>query len=118
MAEAAGVAAQRSRNEAFWAGAAPGWIRHAARQDEYGQPLGAVATRWLAARPGERVVDIGCGCGGTPAELATAVGPTGTALGVDLSPAMAHAAQARFPTGEYPQLGFLAADIETVPQLP
>lgn len=112
------VSGRRARNEAFWAGAAPGWIRHADRQDRLGQPLGGVAMRWLAAEPGERVVDIGCGCGGTTAELATAVGPTGAALGVDLSPAMARAARERFPADRYPQLEFLAADIETAPALP
>ena len=98
-------AALRARNAAFWAAAAPGWIRQADRHDRIAAPLGAAALEALAPRPGERALDVGCGCGGTTAELAAACG---TAVGVDLSPAMVAAAAARFP-----HLTFAAADIET-----
>ncbi|MGY0235804.1 class I SAM-dependent methyltransferase [Longispora urticae] len=106
-------AAARARNADFWAGAAAGWIRHADRQDALGRPLGAVAVDRLRPRPGERILDVGCGCGGTTAELAAAVGPTGTAVGLDLSVDMVRAAAERFPGPR-----FLAADIETVPEVP
>ena len=39
-------------------------------------------------QPGERVVDLGCGRGAALFPAATAVGPTGTALGIDLAPTM------------------------------
>jgi arsenite methyltransferase len=42
----------------------------------------------LAARPGERVLDVGSGPGFLVASLAGAVGPTGAVRGVDPSPAM------------------------------
>jgi ubiquinone/menaquinone biosynthesis C-methylase UbiE len=71
----ADVAALRARNAEYWQHAAPGWIRHAERQDALGRPLGAAAIDRLAPRPGERIVDVGCGCGGTTAELAAAVRP-------------------------------------------
>jgi len=45
------AAALRARNAAFWAQAAPGWIRPADRQDEIGRPLGAAALDWLRPRP-------------------------------------------------------------------
>ena len=52
----------------------------------------AVWAQLLAATveiaPGERVLDIGCGCGATTREAATAAGPTGLAVGVDLSEQM------------------------------
>lgn len=112
------VAGLRARNAAFWAQAAPGWIRHAQRQDDLGRPLGAAAMDRLAPRPGERILDVGCGCGGTTAELAEAVGPAGAALGVDLAGSMVAAAAARFPAERHPGLRFLAADIETVPDVP
>jgi SAM-dependent methyltransferase len=42
----------------------------------------------LAARPGERILDVGCGPGFYLAELADEVGPEGALVGVDLSPQM------------------------------
>ncbi|MEV4414085.1 methyltransferase domain-containing protein, partial [Catellatospora sp. NPDC049609] len=115
MADTAGL---RARGSAFWTQAAPGWIRHADRQDDLGRPLGAVALSRLDPQPGERVLDVGCGCGGTTAELAAAVGPTGTALGVDLAESMVAAAARRFPADHHPGLRFAAADIETAADLP
>jgi SAM-dependent methyltransferase len=107
------AAVLRARNAVFWDQAAAGWIRHADRQDRLGRPLGAAALDRLQPRPGERVLDVGCGCGGTTAELAAAVGPTGAAVGVDLSEAMVKAARRRFP-----ELLFVAGDIETPGELP
>jgi len=134
----------RARNVAFWEQAAPGWIRHAERQDELGRPLGAAAMDQLRAGPGERVLDVGCGCGGTTAELAAAVGPAGVAVGVDVSEAMVAAARERYSgpgdgSGAAPSDGsgvlpgdgfgvvaaervagprFLAGDVETMGQVP
>lgn len=42
----------------------------------------------LAVRPGERVLDIGCGRGAALVPLAEAAGPTGEVLGIDLAPRM------------------------------
>jgi SAM-dependent methyltransferase len=44
---------------------------------------------------GEHVVDVGCGTGGTTAELARAVGPKGHVLGVDISETLIGAARSR-----------------------
>jgi SAM-dependent methyltransferase len=40
---------------------------------------------WADARPGEHVLDIGCGAGTTTMMLAERVGPTGTVVGIDIS---------------------------------
>jgi len=46
-------------------------------------------------RPGDRVVDLGCGPGSVTAGLAEAVGPTGRAVGVDVDPGPAPVPLAR-----------------------
>jgi SAM-dependent methyltransferase len=46
---------------------------------------GAEALDGSPARPGERVLDIGCGYGDTSQRLAGEVGPEGSVLGVDVS---------------------------------
>lgn len=42
----------------------------------------------LALRPGERVLDLGCGPGYLAAEMAAEVGPSGSVHGIDVSPSM------------------------------
>lgn len=53
-------------------------------------PLITRALAALDARPGERLLEIGCGTGHALAALAEAVGPSGTVVGVDLSEHMLH----------------------------
>lgn len=48
---------------------------------------GLVRSR-LAAAPGERILDVGCGPGFFCAELQEQVGPAGSVVGIDSSPAM------------------------------
>ena len=56
-------------------------------------PLGRRALAALAPRSGESVLDIGCGGGETALDLAKAVAPDGTVVGVDLSAAVLAFAQ-------------------------
>ena len=51
-------------------------------------PLGRLALKALAPRPGESALDIGCGGGETALDLARAVAPDGTVVGIDLSAAV------------------------------
>ena len=62
--------------------------------------------------PGERVVDIGCGGGGTTVDIAGAVGPEGAVLGVDVSPALVARARAR--AAGMTNVDFIVADAGTV----
>jgi SAM-dependent methyltransferase len=85
------------------AGADRGWQDRAgqawsdlhAETDRQLAPLGALALGRLAPRPGERVIDVGCGCGQTLLQLASAVGPAGRVLGVDVSEVMLARARTR-----------------------
>lgn len=51
-------------------------------------PLGRRALTALAPRPGESILDIGCGGGETALALAEAVAPDGAVVGIDLSAAV------------------------------
>lgn len=52
------------------------------------QPIAQGLVRELAVRPGERILDIGCGRGAALMPLAAATGPGGSVLGIDLAPRM------------------------------
>jgi 2-polyprenyl-3-methyl-5-hydroxy-6-metoxy-1,4-benzoquinol methylase len=62
-------------------------------------PLGRRASAALAPRPGESVLDIGCGGSETALELARAVAPDGTVVGIDLSAAVLAFAQRAAKSG-------------------
>src|SRR5687768_2643315 len=51
-------------------------------------PIAAGLAEELDVRPGERVLDIGCGRGAALVPLARSTGATGSALGIDLAPRM------------------------------
>lgn len=53
------------------------------------------AVRLLAPQPGERILELGSGTGQALQSIADACGPTGLALGLDLSWAMCHRAAGR-----------------------
>lgn len=54
-----------------------------------------LALRHLDLRPGQRVLDVGCGTGASIARLRDAVGPDGEVVGVDYSPRMLRKAELR-----------------------
>ncbi|MFG2500568.1 class I SAM-dependent methyltransferase [Streptomyces sp. NPDC048441] len=55
-------------------------------------PAYQAAASELGLRPGDRVLDAGCGTGRALPALRGAVGPSGAVLGIDLTPAMLEAA--------------------------
>ena len=63
-----------------------------------------------AVQPGERVIDIGCGCGDTSFEIARAVGEAGSVLGVDVSQPMLEVARTNGAKTQFRNLDFRCAD--------
>lgn len=101
------------------AGVAGVFDRAADTYDAVGVPwFGPIAqglVKELAVRPGERVLDIGCGRGAALVPLAHAAGPSGTVLGIDLAPRMVELTAA--DVRDLPQAEVRLGDA-TAPQLP
>lgn len=91
--------------------------RIAPRYDLAASPFRLIRARRLAAqaieelhlRPGDTVVDLGTGTGWNLLRLADRVGPTGTVIGVDISPGMLDQAQQQ--VGERKNVVLVEADI-------
>jgi SAM-dependent methyltransferase len=66
-------------------------------------------------RPGETVLDLGCGGGLDTFLAAQRVGPTGAVIGVDMTPAMLERAQANARAGGCRNVRFETAEIEDLP---
>jgi SAM-dependent methyltransferase len=108
------AAAANTDQIAYWNDAAgPAWVEFQDALDRQIEPLGARVIEVLAPAPGERVLDIGCGCGQTTLELAKRVGPLGAVLGVDISQPMLAVARER--AAGTPQTSFRQADAQTHP---
>ena len=75
--------------------AARNWVTREALLDEQIAPLGLAAMERAGVAAGERVLDVGCGCGQTTLELAARVGPRGSVTGIDISTPMLERARER-----------------------
>src|SRR5204863_9131147 len=82
-------------SQSFVEKAGEAWARLQDRTASLIDPLGRIAIERLRLVAGERVVDVGCGCGQTLLQLAERVGPSGQVLGVDISPPMLAVARDR-----------------------
>jgi SAM-dependent methyltransferase len=86
------------------------WAELQVLLDQQLAPLGKRAMDALGVRPGQRVLDIGCGCGDTSLSLAARVAPGGAVLGVDLSLPMLDVARGR--AADLGHVTFLQADAQ------
>jgi ubiquinone/menaquinone biosynthesis C-methylase UbiE len=113
------TAAANADQIAYWnttAGAT--WTAMQEKLDGQIQPLGVAAMQALALKAGERVVDIGCGCGQTTLALASEVGAAGSVLGVDVSQPMLAVARKRIDAEGLIQASVTQADAQTHPFAP
>ena len=103
--------ADNSEQIAEWNGAmGERWVAMREETNRIVVPFGDAALEAAAPQPGERVIDIGCGCGDTSIELARRVGVTGSVLGIDVSRPMLEVARSRGALANGASLAFRDAD--------
>jgi len=99
----------------FWDGpTGQKWVQHQDDMNRNMADANAGVLRLAAAKPGERVLDVGCGAGQTSGLLAAAVGPSGHVTGVDISTPLLGAARKRAPNNA----DFIHADAAFYPFKP
>jgi SAM-dependent methyltransferase len=105
---------QNADQIAYWNG--PGgqhWTDRQQAQDILLAPISDILIERAKAKAGERIVDVGCGCGATSIAFAQRVGPTGHVFGIDISAPMLARARQMAPKGM--PVDFVLADATTYP---
>jgi SAM-dependent methyltransferase len=105
---------QNADQVAYWNGpAGQRWADRQAAQDVLLKPVADLVVERAKLKPGERVIDIGCGSGATAIAFAREVGPSGHVLGVDISGPML--ARARQSAPQDLSIDFVPADATVYP---
>lgn len=101
---------------AYWnSGAgADHWVTHQARHDRMLEPFLTMILDDAAIRPGERVLDVGCGCGATTRAAAAQASPA-EVRGVDLSAAMLARASDDAQSARLSNVSFIQCDAQVHP---
>jgi SAM-dependent methyltransferase len=98
----------------YWnATAGPSWVAAQASLDAELLPWGLKAMEALAPKAGERILDVGCGCGATTLELARRVGPSGAVAGADIAAPMLAVARTSAEAAGLAQATFVQADAQS-----
>ncbi|QJQ31168.1 methyltransferase domain-containing protein [Sphingomonas lacunae] len=89
------------------------WLANVQRFEAMIAPVGEALLAQAAYRPGERVIDLGCGGGATTLAIARAVANDGVALGLDISPDLINHARERADAAGLANARFVCADAAT-----
>lgn len=90
------------------------WVRHQAAYDRMLAPFTGMLLDAADLRPGDQVLDVGCGCGATTCAAARAAAP-GRVLGVDLSEPMLARGRASTAAAGLANAAFERADAQVHP---
>jgi SAM-dependent methyltransferase len=88
------------------------WITSQDALDQRFAPLTELLMERAGVRPGECVIDVGCGTGTTTLQLAAAVGAHGSVLAIDISEPLLAAARRRCLHGGYANVRLIRADAQ------
>lgn len=108
------AASRQEAQIAYWNSAGGDrWVAASEHTDRMLEPILHTLLERANVQPGMAVLDIGCGCGATTAEIAGRVGKSGRVLGVDISRQML--ARARTRLAGFPHAELLEADASAYP---
>ncbi len=103
-----------TEQEQYWnTEAGEKWVRYQRLLDAQIGPLGREAMDLARVSAGEKVLDVGCGCGDTTIELARRVSPGGHVLGIDLSTPMLERAKSRAESEGVENVTFVRGDAQS-----
>ncbi len=91
------------------------WAPHYDAIHAWSLPHRRAARLALGVKPGDRVLEVGCGTGLNFAHLRQLVGETGSILGIDLTPAMLEVARQRISRSGWNNVDVREADAARLP---
>jgi ubiquinone/menaquinone biosynthesis C-methylase UbiE len=88
------------------------WVANADQRDAALAPVLDALMDAAGLEAGQRVLDVGCGCGATTLAAAKEVGASGHAVGLDLSESMLDVARRRATHANTANVEFLSGDVQ------
>ncbi len=108
------MSSEAATTQEFWnTVGGPAWVAQQDHLDRHLRPLTDVTLRRITLRPGQRVLDVGCGAADFTFAAAALVQPGGSVTGIDFAEPMLALARRRAAERAVTAVGFVAADIET-----
>lgn len=93
----------------------PKWVEMQEMLDTQMAPFMQALIEFTGAKPGDCILDIGCGCGDSTLNFARVVGAEGRVDGVDVSKPMLDHARGRAESGGVSQVSFRQGDAQVEP---